>query len=273
MPGEVVVNAYGSIDDASFDPSTWPSGDDFLHILQKEGVEVPGDAVYWQASARLMLLHKYGYYAKLPHYKIINGLNELVLTDADILDINKAWETVVAGASSSSTNDFIEFLRTGKSNARPLKWSAMQCPAGTEFKLHAHPNIELIYCADGDLHEVRMKGEPITKEFEAEGDGKVAGPNLSSLSRPWYFDTLKQGTWLVNEVGSIHKSFTASKGNGCVLIVLWGGSHADITPAKEPTGVNVTAAVREMDGRLAKCDCTAGEKLQETFLPASERST
>ena len=66
----------------------------------------------------------------------------------------------------------------------------MDCPPATEFKLHAHPNVELVYCARGALYEVRMSGPPLTKNF-----GTGEGPDLTTLDRSWYFDMLSQGEW------------------------------------------------------------------------------
>ena len=80
-------------------------------------------------------------------------------------------------------------------NGRSLTWSVMHCPAGKQFQLHAHPNLELIYCATGALHEVRMVGDPVTKEF-APADTvstKVHGPDLTKVRRSWSFATLQAG--------------------------------------------------------------------------------
>jgi hypothetical protein len=142
----------------------------------------------------------------------------------------------------------------------------MDIAPGTQFDLHAHPNIELVYFIRGALHDIRMSGEPIQRKFAS---GKVCGPNLTQLDRSWYFGTQSQGEWLVNEVGSIHKSFTATNGNGCLFMCLWGGRHADIQ--QEPERVNVQQALEQMDKKLSTCDCTKWDKISETFLPASER--
>ena len=55
-----------------------------------------------------------------------------------------------------------------------------------------------------------------------------------------------------------------------MLVVLWGGSHADISEDGAPTLVNVPQAVNRMDQKL--CDCQNGDRLEETFLPDSEKS-
>ena len=69
----------------------------------------------------------------------------------------------------NENNDLIEFLMTMQSNERILEWSVMGIDSGCQFKLHAHPNIELVYCLHGELHEVRMDGKPITKTFHPIG--------------------------------------------------------------------------------------------------------
>ena len=100
----------------------------------------------------------------------------------------------------------------------------------------------------------------------------MPGPDLSRLERSWTFGTLCEGEWLVNEPGSIHRSFTATNSEGCLLLTLWGGSHADIPSGQEPTSVNVNKAVNDMDEKLSECGCTRWDTISETFLPASERT-
>ena len=94
------------------------------------------------------------------------------------------------------------------------------------------------------------------------------------LQRSWKFGTLRQGTWLCNESGSVHKSFTATSGTGCVLVTLWSGSHADVVDEEFPVEPNVQQAVDKMDQKLTTCKCASDwTRLEETFLPASERSS
>jgi len=182
-------------------------------------------------------------------------------------------------------NNLIDFFRNeGKSNHRQLEWALMDCAAGCQFHLHAHPNLELVYCIKGELHEVRLVEEDVDDDQEDEGrfrlvtefeetgeitknqNPQVIGPSLIGCTRPWRFGTLSQGRWLVNRVGTIHKSFTATKGDGCILLVLWGGSHANIP--QEPH--MVVQAVKTMDNKL-DCSCRGGEWMTETFLPESEK--
>jgi hypothetical protein len=191
-------------------------------------------------------------------------------------------------------DDLMDFVssRCQTSNRRPMQWAFMTCPAGVQFALHAHPNLELVYCCTGALHEIRMDGAPIPHDYTAaaaaaglanltsgavesnqpnEPPHKVSGPSLTSLQRSWTFGTLSAGQWLVNEVGSIHKSFTATNATSpCRLLVCWGGSHANIS--HPPTTLDVNEAVSVMDRRLCVCnERKEYSAIAETFLPESER--
>jgi hypothetical protein len=182
------------------------------------------------------------------------------------------------GNTVTNMNDLIEFFRDGgTSNDRQLEWALMDCAPGCQFQLHAHPNLELVCCLRGELHEVRLveeEGVDLVRDFEMTGEQttnknpQVIGPSLLGCSRPWRFGTLSQGRWLVNRVGTIHKSFTATNGDGCLLLALWGGAHANIL--QEPSVV--VQAVEAMDRKL-NCSCRGGEWISETFLPDSEKAS
>jgi hypothetical protein len=169
----------------------------------------------------------------------------------------------------------LDLVHTKKSNGNKLKWTIMDCLPGTKFQLHAHPNIELVYCLQGELHEVRMAGAPLTMIFDSktkeDGSQVQVGPNLKDCKRSWYFDVLKEGHWSVNEVGSIHQSFTSSK-QGCVLVALW-SAHADIEDSMQPEGFRVASVI---DNMVKKVCCSNGDSASfvgETFLPPSEKSS
>lgn len=279
--GGVIVNPYEE-ENVTTDPMAWPSGDFLSHILRTEQVvdDTQQTAEFWQASARRALLLKYNYLSatSVPSDSVPLDPNE-------VPSIQALWKQVIQEQlqSGDSTGDLSDFVRSRcrSSNRRPMQWSYMRCPPGTQFQLHAHPNIELVYCSQGALHEIRMDGEPYTKEFAVAsrgGDGgadetapkSVRGPRLTALRRPWSFATLPAGRWLVNEVGSVHKSFTATNGKGCHLLVLWGGSHADVRDP--PASPSVQGAVERMDRRLCECDAAAPwAAITETFLPDSEK--
>lgn len=321
---KVVINLIGVCE--AMDPFEWPSGE-FLqknicgHVeLTKHSISTSEasrlcnlDAKCWQAAARYSLLKKYGYsipsISSSPIELTVNEIqivqqrwneviNEVNACSSDDLDVNK-FESAekfenndpIREASVSTIEiDFVDFIKSQCcfSNNRRLEWSLMLCPPGVQFQLHAHPNIELIYCIRGALYEVRMNGPPLSRHFEKFGSGcgdntmtKVAGPELTHVQRSWSFDTLRESQWLVNEVGSIHKSFTSSKSDGgCDLLVLWGGSHANISDP--PITPNVQKAVDFIDERLRgdrsteinEFCCSEGNvnAISATFLPESERS-
>ncbi|GKY99946.1 hypothetical protein MPSEU_000948200 [Mayamaea pseudoterrestris] len=286
------IDFFDELESDNFDPSEWPAGQDLLDMLQSHHIETSHGPEYWQVCARWALLNKYKLLkgnhvleeisARKPVQIVLNGdtVRHLFFTEPEMHAIQERWKECLQALENHTVdtlhNDFYEFLTTGTSNGRHLQWSTMICPPACQFQLHAHPNLELIYCAKGALHEVRLDGEPLTGTFvkiqsDDKDASKLKGPNLSTLDRPWHFATLSQGHWLVNEVGSIHKSFTASKGDGCVLMVLWGGSHANVLPNEAPEFVNVNDTVEQMDARLSRCDCSEWETLAEIFLPDSER--
>lgn len=239
---KVVLTELGPFDGSQMrDEANWPPRE----LLTANLCDAPLSIL--QQGARNALLEKYGY----ENWNIL-------LSEADQQSGEQRGTKVM--------NDLIDLLITGKSNQRPLQWTLMNCAPGCQFRLHAHPNIEVVYCIEGALHEIRMEGLPPTKCFEADEaeEGVLIGPSVSQMKRPWKFGTLKRGEWLVNEIGSIHKSFTASN-CGCKLLVLWGGSHANIKD--EP--FLISNAVLSMDQKV--CSCRNGEAISETFLPESEK--
>ena len=50
-----------------------------------------------------------------------------------------------------------EMFAKGTSNNRKLKYDLMKILPNTAFKMHAHPNIEIIYVITGALHEFRLQ--------------------------------------------------------------------------------------------------------------------
>lgn len=275
--GEVVVHDCGPLDEVG-DPSEWPSGDIWINACQEfAGVPLEDSAPYWQTSARYALISKFG--SQLPNM-IDQETKRLQFSESEVELVRKRWSELLTTPSGRKDDDgkrgeLSELVSTSRSNKRKLQWSLMDCGPGCQFRLHAHPNIELIYCVRGALHEVRMDGEAFHRDYSSNtGDERhPVGPNLQDLKRSWSFNTLNAGQWLVNEAGSIHKSFTATKGSGCILMVLWGGGHADIPPGQGPRRLDIDDAVNTMDEKLSKCeDCTEWQAISETFLPESERT-
>lgn len=121
---------------------------------------------------------------------------------------------------SKHSAQFEELKTTKCSNNRSLQWDLMLIKPNVSFKLHAHPNIELIHVIQGTIHEYRRIGDPIKTKFEITDK---FGPNLRDvqdnvfihrevkavplLSSEMTEDKLSTSI-LINECGSIHLSFT-----------------------------------------------------------------
>lgn len=170
-------------------------------------------------------------------------------------------------------NDILvnEVNAKGTSNSHPLKLQLLACPKGFEFKLHAHPSVELIVPLIGELWERRLVGAAMSSDHLKRGvelsvpaysDKLYEDPNddsmalakenlqasmsaISSLGTKGKFvdRSTREGQVLYNAVGSIHQSYT--KEEGCLLFVLWSGIHAD----------------------LVDCDCCRDIEGADLFLP------
>jgi len=152
------------------------------------------------------------------------------------------------------SEDLNEFYQTTKSNNRMLRWNIMDISPNTSFKLHAHQNIEVIFVIKGSIHELRLVNSyPSMKKVY--GIDETTGPDLSgrasqllfqhrctsavdihslppppSSSSSCQFSTNLieeyQRSFLINERGSIHLSYTSD--DGALLLVLWSGGHGNI---------------------------------------------
>jgi len=161
--------------------------------------------------------------------------DSLQIDAGDPAEFAKSWRTAVSHlfkAKATGEAELEEFMAGGLSNGRSLKWVIMDILPNRNFPLHAHPNIESIYVARGTLHEMRLSGLPPTREFPTDNLGNPEGPDLST--EPWTFEhnILPEGSFLVNEIGSVHQSYTENE--GVVLLVLWGGCHANVTKPRMP---------------------------------------
>jgi len=142
----------------------------------------------------------------------------------------------------------------GTSNSHPLKLQVFACSKEFQFKLHAHPSVELVIPLVGELWERRLIGATMSAEhlkrsedlpspstvdkfYEDPSDGEMARAKESLQSTMSTITSLgtegrfvdrsqREGQVLYNSVGSIHQSYT--KENGCLLLALWSGIHADI---------------------------------------------
>lgn len=247
--GRVEVTAFGVVE--LFDPGNWPDGDFLRRIVSKyvasDSNKTPllPSPEMWQTNARWALLKSWDLIA------CDDCSDAFSSNDQRAAAVQLAWQRLVLESKRLVTpqNDLHEFLSTARSLGRRLQWSVLECPAGSQFRLHVHPNLELVYCIRGKLHEMRWMGDP--KSYKSGG--------------PWKFASLGAGEWLVNQSGSIHKSFTSSN-EDCVLLALWGGSHQDLAELTAVTDVVIAA-----DEKLCQGDCTNTMLIQPIFLPDSER--
>jgi hypothetical protein len=128
--------------------------------------------------------------------------------------------------------EYMELVDTGKSCGLPLKFTIMNISKSTQFRLHAHPNIELIYVKTGTIYEWRYKSDGGVKgtPLKTYSSGKdLTGPEMSTLPLShcmFEYKACSAGQFIVNESGSIHLSYT--KEDGAELVVFWSGNHANI---------------------------------------------
>jgi len=89
----------------------------------------------------------------------------------------------------------------------------------------------VVYVIKGALYELRLQGPPPTTSFPP-------GPDLSTTTTTtttFEEKLVRAGSMMVNEIGSIHQSFTREE--GAVLLCIWGGSHFNLPPERYPPGV------------------------------------
>ena len=127
---------------------------------------------------------------------------------------------------SDAAHEFDEYLKTGLSNGRKLRLQVMVIPAGMYFKIHAHPNIEFECTLKGSLHEFRWDFRVPSEKLT--GDCPT-GPEIAA-THLFEHHEVKAGCCMVNEIGSVHQSFTSKEG-GCSMLILWSGCHAYTHPS------------------------------------------
>lgn len=128
-----------------------------------------------------------------------------------------------------------DFLRNGKSGGRPLYWSLMLLPPHRSFQLHCHPTLEVIHIIRGALYERRMKNGPLCLEGSCgKAVEEMQAIDLSQTTQDFADGVFPEDSVNVNEMGSVHASFT--KEEGCMLLCIWGGKHLTFSSAQQPKG-------------------------------------
>jgi len=129
-----------------------------------------------------------------------------------------------------------ELFTTGKSNSRTLQWRMLQIPAGMVLPPHTHVALEFYTMLSGTLREVRMLGPPLSRDFPL--DQEPEPPDMSKMrwvegAAPFAFNRLRPGDTNVNELGSIHQTFTTTS-DSAVLLVLGCGHIVPIPDKRLP---------------------------------------
>ena len=135
----------------------------------------------------------------------------------------------------------VELETYGTSNNRPLRYDIMKIRPNNAFPLHAHPNIEIVYVIYGSMHEYRYEGGALTTNYT-----DCIGPNMITMNtktskfihRVTRAATTEDSSlsdhysFLVNELGSIHMSYTED--DGAVILAIWSGRHANVPLSEYP---------------------------------------
>ena len=153
------------------------------------------------------------------------------------------------------SNELEDILRFGRSNTHPLRLQLIAIPPNTELALHVHPAIELDIPLIGELHERRsdilipsnsltrlpehaigtplsnFSEEPTREELQIVAESLSERVVLEDSGSKGVFqtNTIGPGESLVNQVGSVHQSFTSSD-SPCLLLVLGPNVHGHFMP-------------------------------------------
>lgn len=131
-------------------------------------------------------------------------------------------------AEATVKTELDDYFETGTSNGRRLKLQIMMLPPGNYFRIHAHPNIEFEVTLAGTLEEFRWLWRMPAQQLV--GDKQLKGPGIAATSN-FEHRQVQAGQCMLNEIGSIHQSFTSANGPACVILVLWSGCHANSHPS------------------------------------------
>lgn len=124
----------------------------------------------------------------------------------------------------------------GLCGGRRLRWALMELPPHRTFKLHVHPVLEVVHIIRGQLHERRMAGPPLDLcPDEGKAVAEMTPVDLSGEERAFVDGVFPEDCINVNEMGSVHQSWT--EGQGCLLLCIWTGHlNIDTDAGKHPQG-------------------------------------
>jgi hypothetical protein len=145
---------------------------------------------------------------------------------------DEAWrhqlQHAFASSGTETAQELKEFETTGKSNGYKLGLQIMVLAPGKYFNVHAHPNIEFEYTMLGTLREFRWLFRQPAEELR-EGM-ELTGPEIAA-THMFEEEVVQTNQCMINETGSVHQSFTSSD-QGCVMLALWSGCHANTHPSR-----------------------------------------
>mmetsp|Transcript_20572 Transcript_20572/g.44538 ORF Transcript_20572/g.44538 Transcript_20572/m.44538 type:complete len:254 (-) Transcript_20572:473-1234(-) len=146
--------------------------------------------------------------------------------------LDAAWheQAETQFAKAGALDEWQAYLQSGAiSNGRKLKLQIMVLPKHLYFKIHAHPNIEFEFTLYGALHEFRWTTLRATIDPADNAKQPLTGPEIAAHS-VFEHRHVAKGETMVNQIGSVHQSFTAAD-EGCAILVLWSGCHANTPPS------------------------------------------
>jgi hypothetical protein len=162
----------------------------------------------------------------------------IYIPDQYCQDVEECWHEAIRNAflqsnkhSKNYHSQLEEFLQTGTSNGRLLQLQIMVLPPSTFFKIHAHPNIEFEVTLQGCLEEFRFLFHVPKEELalsSSSSSSSLRGPNITK-NHVFQHETVKAGQCMINEIGSVHQSYTGQQ-QSCTILVLWSGCHANTRP-------------------------------------------
>jgi hypothetical protein len=155
--------------------------------------------------------------------------------------------------TSFSIEELSEVFDKGVSNGYPLRLQILVLPKDSAFKIHAHPNIEMIVGLVGELREAKLTDYYHSKKI-LERTHSFTPPDDNAVkdmmdyfeqcmviededSRSRFVDRVctRQGKCCANQIGSVHQSYS-SKNEGTIVFVLWSGclQMLSLTTSREP---------------------------------------
>jgi hypothetical protein len=160
------------------------------------------------------------------------------------------WRFLMA---SFSVEELSELVDKGTSNGYPLRFQILVLPKDSVYKIHAHPNIELIIGMVGKMMEAKLTDYYHSKNVLERKSVSANPPSDNEVrdmmdhfehcmviddedGRSLFVDRVctRQGKCCANQIGSVHQSYSP-KDSGTMVFVLWSGCHANVNKSNIKT--------------------------------------